>query len=133
MPGTHPIHLGASELAWQKRSPLRHGGRCGKIAFITGKGAIGVIAVEFKITGRVQGVGFRYFTLRAAAKLGLFGWVRNEADGSVLCRAAGAAEQIESLRQKLRQGPPFGRTDDIVETPLSEDDAARLTRFSIDV
>jgi acylphosphatase len=91
-----------------------------------------VEAVEFVITGRVQGVGFRYFTLRAAVKLGLYGWVRNEADGSVRCRAAGEAEQIAALREKLRRGPPFGRTDHIGETMLSAAEAAQLSRFRID-
>ena len=92
-----------------------------------------MVAVSFRITGRVQGVGFRYFTLRAASRLGLRGWVRNEPDGSVLCNASGEPAAMDELRKILWRGPTFGRTDDIAETPLSEETAALLPRFTIDV
>lgn len=57
------------------------------------------------VQGRVQGVGFRYFVLREAARLGLRGWVSNEADGSVRCVAEGPKLALEALLACLREGP----------------------------
>ena len=88
-------------------------------------------AVEISITGRVQGVGFRYFTYRAAQGLGLRGWVRNMPDGSVLVRALGPADQLSALRGKLRKGPSFSRVDELVETALEVEDLAGFTHFEV--
>jgi acylphosphatase len=71
------------------------------------------------VRGRVQGVGFRYFVLRRAARLGLTGWVANEPDGSVRCVAEGPPEALDSLLSTLRAGPPGARVDDVV-TRLGE-------------
>lgn len=60
---------------------------------------------RFRVRGRVQGVGFRQATQRRASQLGLEGWVRNLADGSVEGLAAGAPAALERLRQWLQQGP----------------------------
>ncbi|MEA1893622.1 MAG: acylphosphatase [Euryarchaeota archaeon] len=57
------------------------------------------------VTGRVQGVGFRYFTVRCANDLGLCGWVRNLPDGSVEIAIQGPSEKIEEMTGRLRQGP----------------------------
>ena len=57
------------------------------------------------VTGRVHGVGFRYFVLREAMALGLRGWVANEGDGSVRCVAEGPRDALESLLDRLRKGP----------------------------
>ena len=59
------------------------------------------------VTGHVQGVGFRYWTLRHARRLGIAGWVRNRADGravEVLAEATPAA--LDQLERLLRRGPP---------------------------
>ncbi len=61
--------------------------------------------VRIIVTGRVQGVGFRYFTVRCANDLGLFGWVRNLPDGSVETAIQGQGEKIEEMIGLLRQGP----------------------------
>lgn len=61
--------------------------------------------VDAVIRGGVQGVGFRYFVLRRAAELGLDGWVRNEPDGTVRCRAEGDRQALEALVAALRDGP----------------------------
>ncbi|MDX1577260.1 MAG: acylphosphatase [Gemmatimonadota bacterium] len=65
--------------------------------------------VHWIIEGRVQGVGFRHFTTRAARELGVRGTVRNRADGAVEVVAAGPADALDSLRARLRKGPPSAR------------------------
>jgi len=62
-------------------------------------------ARRYVISGRVQGVGFRYFVLRAALELGVTGWVRNLADGSVEVQAQGDESQLDGLESRLRSGP----------------------------
>ena len=57
------------------------------------------------VTGRVQGVGFRYFTVRCANDLSLCGWVRNLPDGSVEAVIQGPDEKIEEMIGLLKQGP----------------------------
>ena len=76
-------------------------------------------AVRMVISGRVQGVSFRYFTRQAARRLGLVGWVRNLPTGEVEVRARGAAPDLELLRGQLRQGPPGARVDDLSEEELA--------------
>jgi acylphosphatase len=58
------------------------------------------------VRGRVQGVGFRWFVVRAAADLGLEGWVMNRADRAVELVAEGPAERLDQLVARLRAGPP---------------------------
>jgi DNA ligase D-like protein (predicted 3'-phosphoesterase) len=65
----------------------------------------GAHAIRAVVSGRVQGVGFREATLRRARELGLLGWVRNEADGSVRVHAEGAAAAVQQLAEFLREGP----------------------------
>lgn len=62
-------------------------------------------AYNFQVYGRVQGVFFRQSTLAMAQELGLCGFVRNNADGSVCGYAEGEAEALESFRQWLLHGP----------------------------
>ncbi|MCK4324778.1 MAG: acylphosphatase [Armatimonadetes bacterium] len=57
------------------------------------------------ITGRVQGVGFRYFVIRNARQLGLVGWVRNCTDGAVEIVAEGDKQALQRLISKLQTGP----------------------------
>jgi acylphosphatase len=70
---------------------------------------------RFVITGRVQGVGFRWFVEREAATLGVTGWVRNRENSSVEVMATGSREQLRSLRQKLQEGPRAARVDQVQE------------------
>jgi acylphosphatase len=72
-------------------------------------------ARRFVVRGRVQGVGFRWFVEREAHLLGVAGWVRNNADGSVEVLAMGTREQLAGLRSRLREGPRAARVDDIQE------------------
>ncbi len=69
--------------------------------------------LEVRVTGRVQGVGFRQFVRYHARRLGLTGWVRNEPDGSVYLVAEGPRELLEQLLDAVRQGPPAARVDDV--------------------
>ena len=66
--------------------------------------------------GQVQGVGFRYFTLRAASGLGLAGWVANEPSGRVRVVAEGDRGDLEKLLAALRNGPPGAFVDRVDET-----------------
>ena len=59
-----------------------------------------------RIFGRVQGVGFRFWTQREAQKLGLSGWVRNGSDGSVTARIAGPEPAVSTMLERFREGPP---------------------------
>jgi len=69
--------------------------------------------VSARITGRVQGVGFRNFTRRRARGLDVTGWVRNESDGSVRLEAEGPADALESLVEAVHNGPRMARVEDV--------------------
>ena len=72
---------------------------------------------RFVVTGRVQGVGFRWFVEREAAILGITGWVRNRDNGSVEVMATGTREHLASLHKRLREGPRAARVDDVAVSP----------------
>jgi acylphosphatase len=63
------------------------------------------------IRGRVQRVGYRAFVEQMALELGVQGWVRNRADGSVEALVVGPAEVIEDMIEACRQGPTAARVD----------------------
>ena len=69
----------------------------------------------FRVTGRVQGVGFRWWTQKTASSLDLRGTVRNCRDGSVEVHAAGSKESVESLERRLHEGPSSARVQDVDE------------------
>ena len=79
---------------------------------------------HLKITGRVQGVGYRYFTLQNARERGVTGWVKNMRDGSVEALLAGPKEQVVELIEKLKAGPFSARVSAIeeLETDQREED-----------
>ena len=77
-------------------------------------------ARRYLVSGRVQGVGFRFFTFEAAENEGISGWVKNLEDGRVEVLAEGDREAIVRFEQRLRQGPPAARVEHVetfVETP----------------
>ncbi|HJQ20209.1 MAG TPA: GrpB family protein [Gemmatimonadaceae bacterium] len=76
---------------------------------------MGVAELHVRVTGRVQGVGFRWFVREHAHRLGLDGWVRNTVDGSVEVLAVGPDAQIDALRRELQRGP---RGADVIAVEL---------------
>src|SRR5208282_1777444 len=89
-----------------------------------------VEARRFVVRGRVQGVGFRWFVEREAHILGVAGWVRNNANGSVEIMAQGTRDQLSGLRSRLRQGPRAARVDDVEESEAGP--ATGITSFRIE-
>lgn len=68
-------------------------------------------AFSARVAGRVQGVAFRWSAQRAARRLGLSGWVRNEPDGSVSCWAEGPEEALREFAKWLQVGPPMAHVE----------------------
>lgn len=83
-------------------------------------------ARRFLIRGVVQGVGFRHATRREARRLGLLGWVRNRADGSVEAVAAGDERRLDALLRWVQRGPPAAIVESVEATTLSDDALAGL-------
>ena len=73
--------------------------------------------VRLEISGRVQGVGFRWYTREKARRWGLAGWVRNKADGSVEVMVEGTTAAIDGLIEMLRAGPPGATVSDVRRVP----------------
>jgi acylphosphatase len=71
----------------------------------------GEAALHIVVSGRVQGVGYRYFCYTGARRLGLKGWVRNTPEGDVEAWLEGPAGRLESMLELLRRGPPYARVD----------------------
>lgn len=66
---------------------------------------------SYRLLGRVQGVGFRWWARQAASDLGLSGTVRNAADGTVEVEAEGEPGALDQFESRLRQGPPAARVE----------------------
>lgn len=73
--------------------------------------------VTLRIEGRVQGVGFRWYTRHRAAQLGVSGFVRNEDDGSVYIEAEADASTLESFQQWCHKGPSSALVERVVVQP----------------
>jgi acylphosphatase len=79
------------------------------------------IARRFIVSGRVQGVGFRYFAQDAARREGLHGYVLNRDDGSVEAVAEGEAESVDRFERALRRGPSRSRVEHVVIDEVNPD------------
>jgi acylphosphatase len=88
-----------------------------------------LIARRYRITGHVQGVGFRFFTGDAAQREGLSGWVRNTADGAVEVLAEGDREALLRFERAIRGGPRGARVDHVDVT--EETPSGRAPNFAI--
>ena len=80
-----------------------------------------------RITGRVQGVGFRAAAVRQAHMLGVAGWVRNADDGSVQAMLQGDTDKVDLMLSWLHKGPPGSRVDEV--THQREFTDRRFDRF----
>lgn len=78
------------------------------------------LSYRIRITGKVQNVGFRYYTVKTATEFNIEGFVKNENDGSVLIEAEGEKDAMETFMHWCRRGPQWARVDkfDIQEQPL---------------
>jgi acylphosphatase len=72
-----------------------------------------VAAFRFRVRGRVQGVGYRYFVLQEAERRSLTGFARNLTDGSVEVVAEGPAEILRDLETQLREGSAFSHVESV--------------------
>jgi acylphosphatase len=78
-----------------------------------------VIAVQFDIYGRVQGVGYRWFVMKSAQELNLVGTVKNNPDRSVTVVVQGDETIINILKEILIKGPALSRVSDIKQSPVN--------------
>lgn len=77
-----------------------------------------MVARKFLIKGDVQGVGYRFFAQRAAARHQVLGYVRNLRDGTVEALAEGPPEDVEEFKKDLVTGPQWARVDQVEEIDL---------------
>jgi acylphosphatase len=87
-----------------------------------------IVAKRYLIAGRVQGVGFRFFTEEHAAVEGVHGYVRNLPDGRVEALVEGDAEAVERVERALRRGPAGARVERVDVEPVAP--SGRATGFS---
>ncbi len=79
------------------------------------------MTVRLLVSGRVQGVGFRFFVLRRAQELGLIGYASNLADGRVEIVARGSGSQLETLEQAVRSGPRHAKVAQVEKAEISDE------------
>jgi acylphosphatase len=84
-----------------------------------GRGA-SVPAYRYAVAGRVQGVGYRYFVLRQAEALGVSGYARNRADGSVEVVAEADEAVLADFEARLREGPSFAEVTNVEREEVAE-------------
>ena len=87
-----------------------------------------MVSLRLQISGRVQGVGFRYSMRDEATRRGVRGWVRNRRDGSVEALAQGEPAAVEALVDWARRGPPGAR---VTEVRASAAEEAALDGFEL--
>jgi len=118
------IRTGSSVSAPRLECPLLQSRGCRK-EFAARNVVVETLAKRFYVSGAVQGVGFRFFAERAAARLGISGYVKNLFDGRVEVYAIGNAAQLDALKSELRRGPRMAGVEQV-----NENNAEILTRFS---
>lgn len=79
------------------------------------------LQARLTISGRVQGVGYRDWTLTTAQRLGLTGWVRNRTDGAVEVLIVGDDNAVGEMIDACRRGPPMARVDNVDIEPVDLD------------
>ena len=76
-----------------------------------------MIRRQIRVTGQVQGVGFRWFAKMTASRLGLTGWVRNCPDGSVELEVQGDEAAVEAMVEAVSRGPGYAWVDQVTTAP----------------
>lgn len=89
----------------------------------------GVVTRQIRVSGRVQGVGYRAGLLAQARALGLKGWVRNRTDGSVEAFVQGQPEAVDAIVAWAQHGPPMARVSEVRISPATEEGLA--PRFEV--
>jgi acylphosphatase len=74
-------------------------------------------SIHLEVSGRVQGVGFRWFVVEEARRLQLSGWVRNRPDGKVEIAASGNADALARLESTVTSGPPGAQVQKVSRLP----------------
>ena len=85
-------------------------------------------ALHLTVHGRVQGVFYRDWTIATARELGLAGWVRNEADGTVAAHLEGEARAVEAMVTRMHDGPPHAAPTRIERREVEPEGLARFER-----
>ncbi len=85
-------------------------------------------AHRYRVKGRVQGVGFRYFTYQTARSLEVMGWVRNLSSGDVEIHVEGNDESVSTFQSRIESGTMLARVDEVEVKPIA---AENLEDFSI--
>jgi acylphosphatase len=88
-------------------------------AMVVSPGGGGVAAYRFRVQGRVQGVGYRYFVLRQAEELGVAGYARNREDGTVEVVAEASEETLRDFETRLREGPAFASVEGLERAAIA--------------
>lgn len=87
------------------------------------------VARQYTISGEVQGVGYRFFAQRIAARHQVVGYVRNLPDGRVEVRAEGTPESVEGFKHDLAAGPQYARVEQVEELSLDPNGAYKSFRI----
>lgn len=91
-----------------------------------------VIALRLSIIGRVQGVGYRAWTVHEAIRRSVRGWVRNRRDGSVEALIIGEPEAVAGMAAACRLGPPLAQVIDVRQSPAEDDGSADFFELPTD-
>ena len=89
-------------------------------------------SVRLRITGSVQGVGYRLWVTRMASHLGLRGWVRNRSDGSVEALASGAPDAVAAMVEACRRGPSAARVAAMTVSEAEDDGSLGFAALPIE-
>jgi acylphosphatase len=84
-------------------------------------------SARLRITGRVQGVGYRAWAVQRASRLGLRGWVRNRSDGSVEALVTGEDDAVARMIEACREGPFGARVSDVAISDAEDDGSVGFT------
>lgn len=82
-----------------------------------------MVSRQIRVSGRVQGVGYRASLQHEARRLGVSGWVRNRGDGTVEALLQGSPQAVEALLDWARRGPPGAKVNDIATSPAEHEPA----------